>query len=78
MVSHPDPEMGGGVPKKIFQRLGPQFGLKIRGDSGPPGPSLRCATEKCDHFFKGNYSSRFFSRLIFISARVELLKCLSS
>ena len=47
---------GGGVPKKIFQPLGPQF----------------------DHFFKGNNSSRFFSRLIFISARIELLKCLSS
>ena len=78
VVSHPDPEMGGGVPKKIFQPLGPQFGLKIRGDSGPPGPSLGCATEKRDHFFKGNYSSRFFSRLIFISARIELLKCLSS
>ena len=37
---HPDPEMRGGssLPKKIFRRFGPQFGLKIRGGgSGGPG-----------------------------------------
>ena len=38
VVSHPDPEIrgGGGVPKKIFQPLGPQFGLKIRGRARAP------------------------------------------
>lgn len=32
---HPDPEVTGGVLKKMF---GPQFGRKIGGRSGPPGP----------------------------------------
>ena len=38
---HPDPEIGGGdrPQKKFFPLFGPHFGLKIRGDPGPPGPS---------------------------------------
>ena len=38
VVSHPDSEIkgGGGVPKKIFQPLGPQLGLKIRGGARAP------------------------------------------
>ena len=63
VVSHLDPEIrggGGGIPKKIFQPLGPQLGLKIRGGLGPPGPLPWMGTEKCVNFFKGNNSSRFF------------------
>ena len=30
---------GGRSPRKIFRPFGPQFGLKIRGEPGPPGPS---------------------------------------
>ena len=38
--SHPEPLIrGGGVSKKIFSALWPQFGLKIGGDPGPLGPS---------------------------------------
>ena len=52
---HPDPEImageGRGSPKK-FSAFGPQFGLKIRGDPAPPGPSRGSATEKSDHFCK--------------------------
>ena len=29
---------GAPVSKRFFQPYGPQFGLKIRGASGPPGP----------------------------------------
>ena len=29
---------GGGLQKKCFRPFGPQFGLKIRGRPGPPGP----------------------------------------
>ena len=38
---HPDPEIRGwpGLKKKFFRPFGPQFGLKIRGGHGPPGPS---------------------------------------
>ena len=43
-VADPDFEMrgergGGRSPRKIFWPFGPQFGLKIRGELGPPGPS---------------------------------------
>ena len=47
----PDPEKrgGGGVggrsPKKFFWPFGPQFGLKIRVEGGPPGPSPGSTTE---------------------------------
>ena len=41
-VADPDFEMrgegGGWSPRKIFWPFGPQFGLKIRGELGPPGP----------------------------------------
>ena len=63
MVSHPDPEIreGGGVPKKIFQPLGPQFGLKIRGRArAPRAPPLDAPLRSVIIFFKGNKSSRFF------------------
>ena len=38
--SHSDPEIKWGRLKKIFCRPfdGPQFGLKLRGRLGPPGP----------------------------------------
>ena len=49
---HPNPEIrwggggGGAISKKIFfGPLGPQFGLKIRGEGGPPGTSPGSATE---------------------------------
>ena len=38
---HPDPEIrAGGAASKhfFFQAFGPHFGLKIRGESGPPRP----------------------------------------
>ena len=35
---------GGGLPKTLFQPFEPQFGLKIRGLPGPPGPLPRSAT----------------------------------
>ena len=35
---------GGRSLTKIFWPFGPQFGLKIRGEPGPPGPSLASAT----------------------------------
>ena len=42
-VADPDFEMRGGgggrSPRKIFWPFGPQFGVKIRGELGPPGPS---------------------------------------
>ena len=47
--SHLDPEIrvGAQSPKNIFfQPFGPQFGLKIRGGRGPPGPSPRSATDR--------------------------------
>ena len=31
---------GGAVSKKFFQAFWPQFGLKVRGGSGPPTPPL--------------------------------------
>ena len=47
----PDPDLeimgggggveGGGLQKKCIRPLRPQFGLKIRGEAGPPGPSPR-------------------------------------
>ena len=37
---------GGRSPKMFFRPFGPLFGLKIRGDRGPPGPSPGSATEK--------------------------------
>ena len=39
-----DKERGAGLQKKLFRPLGPQFGLKIRGGPGPPGPSPGSAT----------------------------------
>ena len=43
-AGHPRPEIrgggGGGLQKKFFRLLGPQFGLKIRGDPGPPGSAI--------------------------------------
>ena len=39
-VGHPDPEIKGGPGlKNVFWPFWPQFGLKIRGLSWPPGPS---------------------------------------
>ena len=35
---------GGRVQKKCFQPFGSQFGLKIKGGGGPPGPSPGSAT----------------------------------
>ena len=35
---------GGGLPKTFFQSFEPQYGLKIRGLPGPPGPLPRSAT----------------------------------
>ena len=35
---------GGGRQKKCFQPYGSQFGLKIRGGAGLPGPSPGSAT----------------------------------
>ena len=32
---------GGGLPKKFIRPFRPQFGLKIRGEAGPPDPSPR-------------------------------------
>ena len=67
-----------GVPKKIFQPLGPQFGLKIRGRArAPRAPSLDAPLRSVIIFLKVTTALVFFSRLIFISARIELLKCLS-
>ena len=45
--SHPDPEIVGepGL-KNFFRPFRPQFGLKIRGRGGPPGPSPGSTTEK--------------------------------
>ena len=45
---HPDPEIRGApASKKIFFRpFGPHFGLKIRGEGGPPGPSSGSATAR--------------------------------
>ena len=38
---HPDPDSrGGGGLKFFFRPFGPQFGLKMRGDTGPPAPPL--------------------------------------
>ena len=53
LVSHPDPEMGGGGgPKKDFSAPRASVWSKNKGEgSGLPGPSPGCATEKCDHFF---------------------------
>ena len=50
---HPDPEIrGGGRP------FGSQFGLKIRGGPGPPGPSPRSATYTLpDRFCAGTIES---------------------
>ena len=38
---HPDPEKRGGAisKKNIFRPFGPQLGPKIRGGTGPSGPS---------------------------------------
>ena len=42
---HPHPEIRGGwSQKKCFRPFGPQFGLKISGELGPPGPSPESAT----------------------------------
>ena len=52
---------GGRVPKKIFQPLGPQFGLKIRGRArAPRAPPLDAPLRSVIIFFKGHNSSRFF------------------
>ena len=37
-------EGGDRLQKKCFQPYGSQFGLKIRGEAGPPGPSPGSAT----------------------------------
>ena len=39
---HPDHEIRGwpGLKKFFFRPFGPHFGLKIKGDPGPPGPPL--------------------------------------
>ena len=41
------------VSKKFFRPFGPQFGLKIRGEPGSPGPlpSIRHWTAKCPNNF---------------------------
>ena len=42
--SRPGDKRGGGQ-NNIFRPLGPQFGLNIRGDQGPSGPSPGYATD---------------------------------
>ena len=45
---HPDPEIrggGGSFLKNVFRPFGPQFGPKIRGGPGPPGPFPGSASE---------------------------------
>ena len=37
-------KVGGRSPKNIFSALRPQFGLKIRGEAEPQGPSPGSAT----------------------------------
>ena len=44
---------GGQSPKKFFQPFGPQFGLKIRGAPGPPGPSPGSATAMLSFYCRG-------------------------
>ena len=47
-VGHPETEIreaGRRSPKNFFRPFGPQFGLKIRGAPGPPGPSPGSATD---------------------------------
>ena len=45
----PDPDLGiregGGGLQKFFRPFQPQFGLKIRGSPGPPGPSNGSLTD---------------------------------
>ena len=35
---------GGGLQRNFFRPFGPQFGLKIREEAGPPSPSPRSAS----------------------------------
>ena len=42
--SRPLEKWGAGLQKNFFPPFGPQFGLKIRGEPGPPGPSPGSAT----------------------------------
>ena len=35
---------GGGLQRNFFRPIGPQFGLKIREEAGPPSPSPRSAS----------------------------------
>ena len=42
-VADPDFQIRRGL-KKIFSAFGPQFGRKVRGHPGPPGPSPGSAT----------------------------------
>ena len=50
----PDPDLeirggeGGAVSKRIFRPFEPQFGLKIRGEPGPPGHSPGSASGNLD------------------------------
>ena len=80
VVSHLDPEIrgGGGDPKKDFSAPRASAWSKNKGGgSGPPGPSPGWALRSVLIFLKVTTALVFFSRLIFISARIELLKCLS-
>ena len=60
---HPDPEIGGGaVSQNIFRLFGLQFGLRIRGRAGSPGPSPGSATANlCDVFYLQKVSFLFLS-----------------
>ena len=69
---HPHPEIRGGwSQKKCFRPFGPQFGLKISGELGPPGPSPESAT--VSHWF---WSSAVKKMLTFESLG-EITCCVS-
>ena len=50
---HPDSVIGGGGLKKKFPPFRLQFGLKIRGGSGPPGPFPGSVTGFRDLWVRG-------------------------
>ena len=71
---HPDPEIGGGCGLKKIWPFGPQFGLEIRGGTGPLSPSTRSASEvfiMTLHYLDG-FSS--FHRLLWRDASFTFTK----
>ena len=56
---NPDPEIRGKVrsQKNFFPHFGPQFGLKIRGGPGSPGPSPGSTLELINHFVVSHFLS---------------------